>query len=265
MRTMHLAVPTGEERVMFPNGAQLGTVDVFMGAGFLAKIKVGFTGAGILGGDLTISVYNGVDGSVTPVNVIRRGSEFALVVAEYGESFVVEITAGGITDQGDPYSGDATPDDDVTDQQAILSAVSVSPSPTHIAEVPVNQPCPMGMAIVVNNATGIAADVWVDFEPWTSGGTRKRLAFENGSNTENATATSATATYLEDTGIGWTVNEWVGYTVWTEGSFGVVASNTAERLVLDANGWVGGTPATGTSTYLVAKKVQHAALTTAPV
>jgi Baseplate J-like protein len=59
------------------------------------------------------------------------------------------------------------------------------------------------------------------------------------------TSTGANVTTLTDSTKSWTVNAYAGYTVTSEGSFGIVASNTA--TVLTITSWTGNTPATGSS------------------
>ena len=59
------------------------------------------------------------------------------------------------------------------------------------------------------------------------------------------TSTGANVTTLTDSTKSWTVNAYAGYTVTSEGSFGIVTSNTA--TVLTITSWTGNTPATGSS------------------
>lgn len=67
---------------------------------------------------------------------------------------------------------------------------------------------------------------------------------------------AADAAVLTDSGKTWTVNEWAGHVLLntTDGSHGIIASNTATTITLDANGMNGGTENDfdNTDAYLIA-------------
>lgn len=82
--------------------------------------------------------------------------------------------------------------------------------------------------------------------------------FHDNSVHDSGTATGThSATTLQDTGKSWTVNEWAGYVVQITGGtdvddVGLIISNTADTLTIDAAGWI--TTVDNTSTYEISLK-----------
>jgi len=76
---------------------------------------------------------------------------------------------------------------------------------------------------------------------WNKGGAGSQVATSTGA--EAGTATGGSSTTLVDSGQSWTVNEWVGFTIYniTEGCRGLCISNTSNTITFATGGLYGGT------------------------